>query len=37
LLEAERVREWERMIDESVAEGRFLYSFSVFVTVGAKR
>jgi SAM-dependent methyltransferase len=37
LIEAELVREWERMIDESVAEGRFLYSFSVFITVGAKR
>lgn len=36
VLEAEHVRDWERMIDESVAEGRFLYSFSIFITVGSK-
>jgi SAM-dependent methyltransferase len=35
-LEGEHVAEWERMIDEAVAEGRFLYAFSVFVTAGSK-
>jgi SAM-dependent methyltransferase len=36
LLEAEHVPAWERLIDESVADGRFLYSFSVFTTAGTK-
>jgi SAM-dependent methyltransferase len=36
LLEREQVAAWERMIDESVAEGHFLYSFSLFITAGTK-
>jgi SAM-dependent methyltransferase len=28
---------WERQLDAAIAEGRFLYSFSVFVTAGSKR
>ena len=36
LLGAEEVGAWEGMIDESIAEGHFLYSFSVFITAGSK-
>jgi ubiquinone/menaquinone biosynthesis C-methylase UbiE len=36
VLETEQVAAWERMIDESVADGHFLYSFSLFITAGAK-
>jgi SAM-dependent methyltransferase len=36
LLEPEHVARWERMLDEAVEEGRFLYSFSIFVTAGTK-
>ena len=35
-LEPEDVTEWERMIDEAITEGRFLYAFSIFVTAGTK-
>jgi SAM-dependent methyltransferase len=36
-LDVVHVAEWERMIDDAVSEGRFLYSFSIFVTAGSKR
>jgi ubiquinone/menaquinone biosynthesis C-methylase UbiE len=36
VLETEQVAAWERMIDESVADGHFLYSFSLFITAGTK-
>ena len=36
LLEAGEVREWEQALDEAAAEGRFLYSFSLFATAGRK-
>jgi hypothetical protein len=37
LLEAGRVQAWERMIDDAIARGHFLYSFTVFITAGMKR
>jgi SAM-dependent methyltransferase len=36
VLEADDVRAWEQMIDESVANGHFLYSFSLFITAGTR-
>ena len=36
LIEAEEVRQWEQELDEAAAEGRFLYSFSLFATAGRK-
>ena len=36
LLGAEEVRAWTDALDDAVAGGRFLYSFSVFVTAGSK-
>jgi SAM-dependent methyltransferase len=36
LLEADHVAAWEQMIDDSVAEGHFLYSYSLFITAGTK-
>lgn len=35
-LEAEDIPRWSRMVDDAIAEGRFLYSFSVFITAGTK-
>jgi SAM-dependent methyltransferase len=34
VLSAEDAESWERAIDDAVAAGRFLYSFSVFLTAG---
>jgi hypothetical protein len=36
LIEAHEVGAWERAIDEAAAEGRFLYSFCLFITAGRK-
>lgn len=36
LLAEEDVPAWEREIDEAIADGRFLYSFSLFLTTGTK-
>jgi SAM-dependent methyltransferase len=36
LLAEEDVRAWEHAIDDSIAEGRFLYAFAIFVTAGSK-
>jgi SAM-dependent methyltransferase len=35
-LEAQDARAWERMIDDAVAEGHFLYSFTLFLTAGTR-
>jgi SAM-dependent methyltransferase len=35
-LEREDVHAWEQAIDDAIAEGRFLYSFAIFVTAGSK-
>jgi SAM-dependent methyltransferase len=35
-LDEQEVQDWEREIDEASAEGRFLYSFSLFLTAGTK-
>jgi hypothetical protein len=36
LLDAADVARWEETIDRSIAEGHFLYSFSLFLTAGTK-
>ena len=36
MLDREEVVAWEREFDAAVAEGRFLYSFSLFLTAGMK-
>jgi SAM-dependent methyltransferase len=36
LLEADDVSSWERMIDEAIAAGHFLYSFTLFMTAGTR-
>jgi SAM-dependent methyltransferase len=36
LLEREDVAEWERQLDDAIAGGRFLYSFTIFLTAGTK-
>jgi SAM-dependent methyltransferase len=36
LASAEDADTWERQLDEAVADGRFLYSFTIFLTVGTK-
>jgi len=36
LIEAHDVKAWEDALDEAVAEGRFLYSFTLFITAGHK-
>jgi hypothetical protein len=36
LLEANDVSSWERMIDEAIAAGHFLYSFTLFMTAGTR-
>jgi SAM-dependent methyltransferase len=36
LLEAEDARRWTQLIDDAVARGHFLYSFSLFLTGGTK-
>jgi len=36
LIEAHEVTAWEAALDEAVAEGRFLYSFTLFITAGRK-
>lgn len=36
LLTKDDVDAWERQLDEAVAEGRFLYSFAIFLTAGTK-
>jgi xanthine/CO dehydrogenase XdhC/CoxF family maturation factor len=35
-LDEQEVQDWEREIDEASAEGRFLYSFSLFLTAGTE-
>jgi SAM-dependent methyltransferase len=37
VLSAEDAAAWEREIDASIAEGRFLYAFTIFVTAGGRR
>jgi hypothetical protein len=32
VLHAERVQAWEQMIDDTIAQGHFLYSFTLFIT-----
>lgn len=36
VLRSEEAAAWTQMIDESITEGRFLYSFSIFLTSGTK-
>jgi SAM-dependent methyltransferase len=36
LLAAEDVAAWTRTVDESIAAGTFLYSFSIFITAGTR-
>ena len=36
LIEAHEVKAWERALDEAIAERRFLYSFTLFITAGHK-
>jgi SAM-dependent methyltransferase len=36
LVRAEEVGAWQQALDEAAAEGRFLYSFSIFITAGRK-
>jgi ubiquinone/menaquinone biosynthesis C-methylase UbiE len=36
VLRSEEAAAWAQMIDESITEGRFLYSFSIFLTAGTK-
>jgi SAM-dependent methyltransferase len=36
-LPAQEVRRWEQMLDDALAEGHFLYSFTMYVTVGIKK
>jgi SAM-dependent methyltransferase len=36
VLDADDVAAWEQTVDAAVAEGRFLYSFSLFLTAGTK-
>ena len=37
LLEAGRAQAWERMIDDAIAHGHFLYSFTLFITAGIRQ
>ncbi len=36
LIEAHEVQAWEGALDEAAADGRFLYSFTLFITAGRK-
>jgi SAM-dependent methyltransferase len=36
LLGSDEVQVWEKALDDAAAEGRFLYSFSLFITAGRK-
>ena len=36
LIDAHEVGAWERALDDAAAEGRFLYSFCLFITAGRK-
>jgi SAM-dependent methyltransferase len=37
LLQADRVQAWEQMIDDAIAQGHFLYSFTLFITAGTRQ
>lgn len=36
LLAKDDVAAWEQQLDEAIAQGRFLYSYSIFITAGTK-